>query len=501
MGRKRKISLGEGIENILKNEVKNIIQNEYESEDSLSELPEEETPQIYQEQNEYDPALERILNTFPSSEGYYGKLYRKNTSGKLEFKYFIDHLEEIEDPELEIANLIKENTWKGGEYVLRIIKKGENKAAKVITCTIASDNTPVAQMINSMPQENKMDSMQNIKEMITTVKELTGTDQGAITKSLSDSFKQGMDLVKPFIAAPTPPQAQAQAPTQMDTMNMMLAMLKMMKETEKPKEDAFEMLLKLKQLGLINMPNENPPINNDPINQVSKISELMQVMAPLMGNSPVEQPSAWMKLVEIVAPAIPQIIANVTQAVQSVTDLSKAKLSNSLGAPLPQSVPSQIGIAGAPLPLNVQTSQNIQNPQEECKSMNPIVKQIYQAVKTKNIEFYPQMKSLIESWVNPYVIQELISGRADLDGFLSQAGVMLGESWFTTDETKTYFEGFITWCKEEHLKNIVVVKCDKCKDYFDVNKADYRHSEKCDCGGLLEAISNNGVTAHAEVAA
>ena len=148
--------------------------------------------------------IENILASFPSSQGFYGKLYRKSPTGKFEFYYNLENLEQITDPELEIANLIRERNWPSGDYVLRIMKHGTPGIKKTISWSISNAEPRGDNYSNN--NDNNKTGLDQIKDAISVVRELTPPsaapnpieDPSSMAEILSNTLKTGINTAKDF---------------------------------------------------------------------------------------------------------------------------------------------------------------------------------------------------------------------------------------------------------------------------------------------------------------
>lgn len=475
MGRKKKSELESGIEKIVRKEIEEM------SGESDPDIPPEAFDDSMVISPQEDPKLNRILSSFPSTEGYYGKLYRKNHSGKLEFKYFIDHLEEIDDPELEIANLIQERGWKGGEYILRVMKRNESGAVKVISWNMSTDETQSATLApESNPQLSPIENLQSVKELITTVKDITGTDSKDAHKVIAETFKSGVDAMKDMI-----PKASGNGNVQVDSANIMNSVVNLMekmgafKQKEEPKQDPLELLIRLKTAGLIQMPGEK---DDNTLDSVAKIGQLIEVLAPYTKGGMAEAPSIWVKIIEILGPQVPKIVENITSTINNVAEVTKIKLSARMNAPILTPTPE---IAPIP-PAQVEQSE-MPEVKKEADTMNPLVRSIYDAVKNNDTNFYPQLKNTITVYIGQHAINALISGTITAESFLQQISPMIPFAY--EPDTIKYFNEFVAWMVEQNPKPFIV-KCDKCYTEFEYHNEDEfkKDSNICECGGKLEPM-------------
>ena len=462
---------------------KKLIREEVENNIELTteELPISEISAITAEAERTKKELDGILSYFPSSEGYYGKLYRQMADGRLEYKFHIDSLESLEDPELAVANLIREHTWPGGKYVLRVQKRGEPGVRKAVTWNISSEpQTPVS----------PVNPLSNIKEVVETLKVINGGNPQPSSDLLSETFKSGIETAKALVdltGSKDNSDSEAHLISILKDLGLfnkkqdfnLIELAQVLipfafKFMEKKKDDdSFSMILKLKEIGLIKLDQEK----NDILNSTEKISQLME-LANLL--NPKETGNPTIEAVRVIAPAIPNIINNLSTAVAKIAEAKIAAISQT-SLPQPQfQLPNEEVVMPLPSPLpssttttasdNIKTKTQSVKPQQENDKMKVefITKNILQAIKDQNIEFYPELKQLIYLYLGPHVLTALLNDQITLDTFLSQ--IYLLSPAFNIPETKTYLEKFINW--EKDSSDLTIVKCINCDEEYEIEKGE-----------------------------
>lgn len=440
--------------------------------------------------------IDGLLSTIPRSEGYYIKLYKEVGSGKFEYKERIDDYEHWTDLESEIVNIIKAKTkqfgnvkWGSGKYKLMVFKEGERGFhKKPVTFLIDADE----EMQATKETDNFQYKLQEMGNFMKQIKEVTQPETTALdihstSKLITESFKEGMNLMKNSI-----PQEKTQNP--MELITAVLTIIEKLGFFNKPQQqDPFDLLLKMKQLGMIKMAGEDTDKEkDDPIEQVSRITELIHAVAPFTGNVSAEKPSAIMELVRILGPQVPKIVENITGTINKVAEISKIKTAERFG--LNPAEIEHMPQMTEEIPLQETSIKKSEVP----ASMNPIVKQIHDAVNNNDITYYAQLQNLMKIYVNKDIIENLISGEVVIESFLTSLSTMLNQPFLTDDKTKLYFTNFIEHFKAEKEANTIIAKCLTCEtEYAFSTLTDFELDTKiCDCGGMLEAVkkstSNNG---------
>jgi len=464
------------IRSMIKEEVVDAVAEEGISVDDI------QSPEI----NKADVVIERLLAVFPSSEGYYGKLYRKTPSGKLEFKYHIDHLEEIEDPELEIANLIEEKAWKGGDYVLRIMKRGEPGIRRSITWNIARDE------FGHEPRATPVENLQNMKEIITTVKEITGGNNENNTEVIADTFKAGMAAVKDMMpkTPQTPPvDAGEQLLKTITTLKELgiikpdisqkdnggmdiIKLITVLKELNPPQVqpqpsqeiDILAQIEKFQKLGLIKMPSMD---SDDPFKQIEKIKTLATTFN-LFGKS---SDSPVIEAIKIIGPTIPKMVQNISETIQKVVD-------------------ARMGMAGIkpnPVITNAGTVAPVleSETKKESNLMATLINELETAIRSNDKEYYPKLEDTINIYIGTHIIPGLVDGTIPVNAFIKEVQKIV-PALPPYELTHSYLTGFIA-----AKQNEIVIKCSnpECPEEYIYTKGDDFSNDTCEvCNQPLTAV-------------
>lgn len=462
MGRKKKEGLEEEVKRIVQKEIDNSLSdNLFDDENDNHELPETFTPPE-------DPHMEKILTSFPSSQGYYGKLYRKNPSGKMEFKYFIDHLEDIDDPELEIANMIKENHWRGGEYVLRIQKRNDPSVTKLISWTIAQDENP-------MGVTERADSLGSIKDTLSIVKDLTGS-------SISDTYKSAFDVAKNLFG---------NASDKSDKLGI-LEMLTILEKIRPREKTTIEMLTEFKAMKDVLSPTEEPEEKKSLLEQFTEMKALMDLLGGEAVSGPVKPLTL---LIQTLAPRIPDLVHSITEPIKSLIELQKLKLTGVFAPPRidmgiagesiippPGSLPS---VSSSP-PLEINTIQKEQDNFEKMK-LKVFTQDLHQAIENNNLDF-DYIISGIRFTFGSGFMQQYFSKILTKDLIISSLSSL--DPYFKEIKAAAYFNAFFTYVDSLQPEKY---KCNKCPNIEELTSAEYLENSSCSVceDGLLIKISSN----------
>lgn len=442
--------------------------------------------------------IDNLISSIPNKEGYYIKLYKELSPGQFELKMRIDDYEHWTDLENEVMNIVKSNTisnpmkWGSGKYKIMVFKEGKSGFQRK-PCVFNID----ASEKSFIEHDGVRNKLQEVGEFMKQVKEVLPSNPSGnedVGKNLTEMLKAGIEIAR----AATPnvsSQEQSLEKTILLLKNLglikapekeqdMITIVTTLKDLYKPKEEDFwAKLIQMKELGIIKFGSETVE-KDDTFSSIEKITGLIELMKPLMGIAgETSKPSIAVKLIEVLGPQVPKIVENITTAVGKIADVSKMKLSSHMGVTAsPQLRPSPIPVE-APHSIKQPIQDNISAGE---KSMNPIVKDIYAAVQSDNHEFFPKLKELMATYVGPHIFEVLISKQITIDSFLQSLNSMLQTDFLLEENTKKYFETFLSWM----VGNTITAKCDACGEIFDFETEEMfkQDSKICDCGGALMKI-------------
>jgi hypothetical protein len=512
--------IAEGISELVEKEVEQMRENVIEEPFIQPDLPEDNGKE--KEEEEPDPEMERILSSFPAAEGYYGKLYRKGATGKPEFMWFIDHLEQMDDPELEIASLIREKGWRGGEYIVKVVNKNKKGAVqKLVTFYIgSSEQMPVPVPVQT--SENPVSNLQGVKETISTVREIIGENKSSpdFSKQLADILKVGVETAKDLTKGTENQNSIIQLLTTLKQMGilgtgdqekestLMKTLLPILAEAVKPKtdDDFWVKLERMKELGVISFGEKR----NDLLESVDKLKDLLDISASLQGiGGGSDKNSIILKVIDLLVPQVPKLVENITGSINKIAEVSKMKLASRLepvtlplSAPLPSSSTKEPteSVEPAEPSMKIPAGVSAEPPKIEEKPMNPVIKQIYDAIQVNDISFYPKLKEIMTLFIGAHVIDSLADNEITCDTFVNQLNMMLNQPFFLEENSRLYLSNFISWYKNERDKGIIIARCNSCKEEVEFDTLDdfLKDSKECEnCGGTLEKIEKEEVIGNA----
>lgn len=480
--------------------------------------PDEPTIEDDAQEQSINEMLRYIVSQVPDATTVYAKLYKLSPLPEELAKHGIlylapiNNIADIDDIEIEVADMVKKNNWGSGLYQLRLFRT-DKKMNKIIKVDLAI-NAPVDEtgefdpgtgFTQDAPKRDAFEDITRTAELAGKLKELSGGSNqnmspDTLLKALSDSMNRGIEVTKQNTPAPG---TVADPVTTMTAFIGALAPIltpiitQLMTRPIPVKEDPMDFLIKLKTAGLIQTPEAN-----DPLAMLTKMKDMVELMGGMGGEGSGGKPNIMLEAIRMLAPQLPKMVGDVTSTIKSVADVSKLKLYRQLG--VPTQLPPSKGTPSSPLISNtgnetVVEEQIIEGPIAEVPVMNPVVRQILDAIEKNDVEFYPKLKDYLGIYVNPGVVQSLVDGEIAEATFLETLSATLQQPFLASDQSKTYFNNFLNSLRPDPLK-LVVAKCAQCGEEFDYEdqKAYDEDGKVCEgCGGTIEAIKINAVVGQA----
>lgn len=467
------------------------------------------------------PIIDELLQSIPSGEGYYLKLYREVHPGQFEYKLRIDDYTQWTDLESEVTNIVRFHTkrdpskWGSGKYRLLTYKDGARGIhSKPVVLNVDGDEASIPshrQENPAFPVVAPPDMKQQVSEMadlLKSVKTLIGEpqNQGDISKMMAESFKAGLSVL--------PPQ-----PPPSDKTKDFLGMISLMKELgaigqpakeassglrdaillmkelglvgqPKPKDEGAslrETMALLKDLGVIGQPVEKK--DDDPFAMLEKMKTLIDLVKPLAGVGEGEKPSLGVELVRILGPRVPDMVERITGTVNNVAEVSRMKIAKSMGVNPAATLPAR-----SPSPPDL--PPEVEAPSEPA--MHPVIKEIYDAIESRDRTFYPKLNDMINIYVGPHILPSLLDGTLNIDTFLASLSANLSQPFLLEPKAKIYFEEFLAAFGKQperaEPQGGVVAKCSNCGAEYDFENQeefdkDEKKCEEAGCTGDLTLMT------------
>ncbi len=464
------------------------------------------------------PIIDDLLQSIPSGEGFYLKLYREIHPGQFEFKVRVDDYAQWTDLESELTNIVRFHTkrdpskWGSGKYRLLAYKDGARGIySKPIILNVDGGESELPPTKGSSPPPPDMkQQVSEMADLLKSVKTLIGEpqDQTEISRMMAESFKAGLtalpsqpppsDKAKDFLGIVSLMkemgligQPQREASSGMKETIILLKELGLIGQP-KPKEEGAslrESITLLKELGLVGQEKKD----DDPFAMLEKMKTLIDLVKPLAGVGDGEKPSLGIELVRILGPRVPDMVERITGTVNNVAEVSRMKIAKSMGvnpipiSPGPPPAPPT-PIEEPPLPAAV-----------EEPAMHPTIKEIYDAIEFRDKTFYPKLNEMINIYVGPHIVPSLLDGSLNIDTFLASLSSNLNQPFLAEPKARIYFEEFLAAFGKQpaggSLQKGVAAKCGVCGTEYDFDdmesfEKDEKKCEEAGCSGSLSLISS-----------
>lgn len=468
------------------------------------------------------PAVDDLLSSVPTGEGYYMKLYREIHPGQFEYKLRIDDYSTWTDLESEISTIVQAYTrkdrekWGSGKYRIFVYKDG---ARGIYSKPIIMNVDARESDLPAPSKGNGVDAREKIAEtasLIREVKDLMGgqTNPAEITKMMAESFKAGLGVVPKtesdgkdnFLKIVSLLKdlglvGQSKEEKKVDPSQVMRDTITMLKDmgligSSKPKDEGSslrEAIVLLKDLGLVGQPPREETAKEDPYAMVEKVVNLMNLVKSIGGGGEGTgaAPSLGVELVRILGPRVPEMVERITGSVNNVAEVSKLKLERRI-------IGEDRGIRPLPPPLVAPPEQLPPSPTLEAIPMNPVVKEIYEAIESRNKEFYPRLKQLLDIYVGPHILPMIVSGQMAQEVLLNNLATSLQNPYFAEEKSRMYFSEFIASFAPVVDLSVppeggIVGRCSSCGTEYEFNSEESfeQDTKQCDnegCGGVIDRV-------------
>jgi hypothetical protein len=298
--------------------------------------------------------IDELLMSVPRNQGYYLKLYKELMPGQWEFKEKIESYDTWTDLELELVNRVKAFTvkspkkWGSGTYRLVVWRadgiREKDKWAPLDFPIDAGDGDAGAINEGKIDGAETLNSqMQTLQGILSAVQQLLPKpqDAGVVQDQLATAFASGMNargndassttammtamvtammgMFKDLMVAGRPSTNGAAEPVRLeDSMTKIVAMLKDFGVIGNqgqgiPPKSVLEQLAELKAFGI------DPLHKDDPLDQITKMKQIVTTLADVMGSGgkgQPERPGIVEKLIDALAPHLPRMIGDL----KSVTE-------------------------------------------------------------------------------------------------------------------------------------------------------------------------------------
>jgi hypothetical protein len=427
------------------------------------------------------PEVKKMVSSFPSSEGFFGKIYKTKPNGKWAIMdYEITAPETVNDLELEVQRIVKEKKWGNGEYRVQI-RSNRKKGIFLNESVTIGDVT----FVERDGSGTLTDPIENIRRTMEVVDGIRGPSNAeALSATILKAVETGRSM------APPPGDGKD------NTMSLLLQIIPMVKDlfprapqsdvdtiVEKvvtrlqslqPKEDFFQSLIKYQEA----MNKLNPPEKKErEIDSIKKVTDIVSAIQPLTRGSAAEPPSVTQLIFEHGAKLLEPIISTLKEFAEAKKMEMQIRIDQAYGGVNPAQIEKR------PVNSNLPATR-----------IHPFVARIIKAINEGDESYFDMMRQQIVRFYGPHIIDGLISGDLTSDLVIDTIHTELGLP-LNIPNLKLYFDKFVAYLKgmdrEPSVKGEVLAECKLCHEQYDFNTMeDWRKdSKKCDaCQGDLELV-------------
>jgi len=432
-------------------------------------------------------SVKPLLSSFPSAEGYFGKIYKIEENGEWRpMDYRIESPETIpgSDLEGEVHRIVKEKKWGNGNYRIQIRRQGERSLYL---------NKKV--LIND-PPEFRPDEHNPIREQFGILSEAVSiterlkpapVDISGIMKETREAMKEGRTMSKggdgsdgqlislikelspiitPFLARP-----------QINEDSIIEKIVARLQPTLQPKEDKLSGLVELKKALGFQFAHEVK--KEDSLDSVRKVAEIVSAIKPLTQAASGEPPSTLGLLLE----HLPRLVEPLLTTFKEFAEAKKMEMQLRM---------EQYYGGGQPAQIEGGRERNL-----PATRIHPFAARIINAVNKNDESYFDMMRQQISRLYGQHVIDGLVDGNLTTELVIETIHMELGVP-LNLQNIKPYFDKFIKYLQGKHeLENGkgVLTECKLCHAQYDFPdiKAWETDSKRCeDCQGDLEVVKREG---------
>lgn len=510
--------------------------------------------------------IDELLASVPKGQGYYLKLYKMLPNNEPELKLRIDNWQNWSDLEYEVTSLVREMTknfgamkWGSGRYRILPMREGGIRGPKMkpIDFYVDAQETEAQKVeVPGTHGPSASDQLINFTDVMKTFKEINPTpNPDEAQKHMADAFAKGVELTaKKESDNGNAIATMMSGMTQMMTA-MMTGMMTVMSQRPTapastlnpvdPAESFQKMLATLSTLGVLKgeSATKSPmtaikelqemglltkPANEGTLAKLGEFKDLMGIVTDLAKTNKGETPTLMEKLVDVLAPRVPEMISNVTGAVQNAVELKKAQLLKAVPrseSHIPEGLPPATSDGLDPYAVGI--PEGIQEG-EEVPSVPPV--QPTFSKEEGMLHLWPQYKAFFNEFYNKLTayapgvdhredfmaivarLEEVLPGVTEkisegvLNGpeitkFITQYGDKRFRDLAVQPKLKAMVVDFIQWVRKPRE---FVAQCSKCPAIYDFESKEefeqdpqvcgFLGADGSQCEGKLSLISEPGHT-------
>ena len=465
--------------------VKELVKSVEEMRDTGVTIGEEEN--VFVPTEDVPESVKSLAESFPSAEGYYGKIYKIEQTGDWQLKdYRIESPETIPDGDLEreVKNIVRQKKWGNGDYRVQIRRQNERSIylnKKVVVDEPLPESgvhsNPIREQLGVLgeavaiterlrqPQLNAETMGNVILKAVETGRSMSETKGGnGPDTQLINLIEKLSPIIVPFLTKPPLDE------------NSIIEKIVTRLKADIPKEDNLTALVKLKDgLGL-KFAHEGK--KEDSIDSVKRVTDIVQALRPLTGAASGEPPST----LSLVLEHLPKLVEPLLSTFKEFAEAKKMEMQFRMDQYYGGERPAQIEGGKRNLP---------------APRIHPFATRIIKAVNENDESYFDMMRQQISRFYGQHVIDGLIDGSLTSDLVIETIHTELGVP-LNLPNLKPYLDKFVKYLLgKNELENGkgILAECKLCKAQYDFPnmKTWEADGKKCeDCQADLELVKREG---------
>lgn len=405
-------------------------------ESGVIEETSEENPIIPTE--DLPESVKPLLASFPSAEGYYGKIYKIKPDGDWQtMDYRIESPETIPDGDLEgeVRRTIKQKKWGNGDYRVQIRRQGERTLylnKKVVideSVTEQAERSPIREQLGMLRET--LEITERLKPIPLNPESFGNTILKAVEAGRSMAEPKGgngpdsqlsliIQLAEKFLPALT------NKPDIDTIVEKVVARLP-------PQQNPIEMMAKFKETLGFKFAHEVKEPKEDALDSVNKVTGIIQAISPLV--NPNTSPPSWGQLLlEHGAKLLEPIISTLKEFAEAKKMEMQLRIQ---------------GLGGQPALIERTPTISLPGPTPGgTHPLHPFVTRTLKAANENDESYFDNLRQRIYA-MGPQFIDGLITGELTVDFAIEIANEVYGLP-IDTPNLKPYFDKFVDWLKQNY---------------------------------------------------
>jgi hypothetical protein len=477
MGRKKDLA---------KAQMREVVEEMQEEGKLPSPVEDEESPIIAPA--DVPSSIAPLLSSFPSAEGYFGKIYKVNVSnGDWQvMDYRIEAPETIPDGDLEgeVKRIVRQKKWGAGEYRVQIRRRGERSI--FVHQRIIIDEEPIYESDGKGQAKNPVrEQIGAMSDVINIVERLKPTPINA--ESIGNIILKAVDTGK-NMATPTDRGNGADSQLLPIFSQLIPLLLKppidenslvekvVARLQTNPQSNDLERLVKLKDgLGL---QFAHQVKKDDSIESVKKVTDIVSALRPLTGGASGEPTSTLGLILEHLPRLFEPLLTTFKEFAEAKKMEMQIRMNQTLG-----------GVGHVPTAQQIEERKVI----PAQRPMHPFAIRIIKAINENDESYFDMCRQQITRLYGQHVIDGLVDGTLTSDLVIETLHAELGVP-LELENIKPYINKFIEFLKG-NFETELLAECETCHEQYNFPnmKAWEEDSKKCEeCSGPLKLFEKEG---------